>query len=662
MTRTETGVRSPFAQRSGQALPSRLPLSIVSSIQNIGPVLNFLSRVEFCVSLTPPPDRIAWKGTCFSSCVFARCSVLVGTVSASTLSQASPAVADTRGKSNTASRPEQTSFASVLGAQAEAEGSPEDPPTQAVARAPLEIPGKNAPRSRRATKQPKQESGADPSANSSVAAATTIPASLQTPPAQAAMMFSSNGAGGTVISPDVSGPSLGANCDDKTSTATAVDQKEPGELISSQASPRETLVRCQTALTPSEQMPAEADEDFQGIAHIEETAAFRDTPFPEMKNDVEPHAPVSGSFDEKLGSPSAAASLSEPVSHFTPQTAPELKAQSAIAARQIPEAAATAAATAPAPFPAATATAPQRPDRGDVSPARAGETGTAQHTGPIQAAVTGFPPIAVLAPVKGSSNPTIVPPTTRSRISDRVGSAPVQKTAQLAPPTTSDDEDSSQDSDSAFASPAMASLALQLSPAAIATMHSTAAGQPPSAMPIQPVPSPEALGSTQSTAGKTNAQTIPLHDDSASPRTVSPTPPSPTLQAGRILERMGQSEMHVGIKTVDFGTIEVHTSLSQDRVGASLSTSHAELRSAMEAELPSLQQAISRHHLQLDAFDVASHTGGQGGDSSNDSRPRSFTNGQPGRILPSRESESAVSAPTTSSWIPPHSSRLSVIA
>jgi flagellar hook-length control protein FliK len=120
--------------------------------------------------------------------------------------------------------------------------------------------------------------------------------------------------------------------------------------------------------------------------------------------------------------------------------------------------------------------------------------------------------------------------------------------------------------------------------------------------------------------------------------------------------------MHVGIKTVDFGTIEVHTSLSQDRVGASLSTSHAELRSAMEAELPSLQQAISRHHLQLDAFDVASHTGGQGGDSSNDSRPRSFTNGQPGRILPSRESESAVSAPTTSSWIPPHSSRLSVIA
>jgi hypothetical protein len=478
------------------------------------------------------------------------------------------------------------------------------------------------------------------------------------------MMLCSNVGGGAVTDPDVSGPSLAANLKGKTSPATAVDPEETSELILGQASGQETLVSCPTALASTEQTPAETDEDLQATANIEARAAVRETLSSAPKNVVAPRAPVPGSLEDALAATSAAGSLFAPVPHFMPGTAPELKAQPASAAttvHQIREVAAIAAATVPARSPAATSTDPQSPDRGGVSAVHEGQPNAGHPTGPIQAAGNGFAFIAATAPVQDSSNLTIVPATARSRTYDHGGSPPVAKSARLATPTASDDTDTDSSQGSTSTSTSMA-LGQEPSAPAIAPMHPTATAQPSSAMPIQTVASPEALGSTQSTNGKANPQTIPLHNDSPTPQTGNPTLPTPTLQAGRILERMGQSEMHVGVKTADFGTIEVHASLSQDRVGASLSTSHADLRSAMEAELPSLQQAISRHHLQLDAFDVASHTGGRGGDTSNHSRSRSSTNGQASPILPSRESESVLSAPTSSSWMPPYSSRLSVIA
>jgi flagellar hook-length control protein FliK len=586
----------------------------------------------------------------------------VGTVSASALPQASSAVTDRRGNSISTSHLEPTSFATVLGAQAEEQGSAGDRAAQAVAQAPLKIPGNDAARSRKLTKRLKQEDGPDPSVNCSVGNAPTIPVPLQTPLAEAAMMFSSNVAGSGVAVPDVSGPSQAANFEDKTSPASTLDPEAISELILGQANVREPSLSGPTALTPTGQMPAETDEDLQATTHAEEPADLRDTLSPEVKNIVESRASVPGTLDNALTATSAAGSLFAPAPHFMPQITSELTAQSASAAattRQIPKVAAIAAAISPA----GASSAPQPPDRRDVPPGPADQPSVGQPAAPIQLAGNGFASIAVTASVEGPSNPTIVPATVKSRTSNHEASTPVPKSARLAAPTASDDADSSQDPGSPPAP--MMSVAQEPSPAAIAVMHPTSTCPPPpqaASTPIQPVASPETIASAQSTNGQANGPTTPPRNDNPSPQTDSPTPPGPTLQAGRILERMGQSEMHVGVKTADFGTIEVHTSLNQDRVGASLSTSHADLRSAMEAELPSLQQAISRHHLQLDAFDVASHAGGQGGDSSTDSRPQSFTNGRCGRILPSRESESAGSASASSRWMPLHSSRLSVIA
>lgn len=103
--------------------------------------------------------------------------------------------------------------------------------------------------------------------------------------------------------------------------------------------------------------------------------------------------------------------------------------------------------------------------------------------------------------------------------------------------------------------------------------------------------------------------------------------PAPTLiQSAQVLERMGKSEIRLGLNSSNFGSIELHTSVNQDRVGASITTSHADLRSAMIAEMPSLEHAIAQHQMRLDSLQVDSRPGAPAGESSasggNQSGPR----------------------------------------
>ncbi len=89
------------------------------------------------------------------------------------------------------------------------------------------------------------------------------------------------------------------------------------------------------------------------------------------------------------------------------------------------------------------------------------------------------------------------------------------------------------------------------------------------------------------------------------------TPASPVLQSARVLDRIGQSEIRVGLNTADFGNLELHTRVSQDRVAATLATSHSELRAALAAEMPSLEHAMVQHQLTLDSFHLDTHSGAQ---------------------------------------------------
>ena len=142
------------------------------------------------------------------------------------------------------------------------------------------------------------------------------------------------------------------------------------------------------------------------------------------------------------------------------------------------------------------------------------------------------------------------------------------------------------------------------------------------------------------------------------------------MQSARILERMGQTEMRVGVNTADFGNLELRASVSQNQVGASIATAHGELRAAMMAEMPSLERSMEHHQLRLEHLDLGAHNGGansghQKGDSFAQQHPRSQPGSEAGLTATSSSSGDAVpspGAPAPSSGSAPYSSGLNVHA
>src|SRR5271166_5533856 len=114
----------------------------------------------------------------------------------------------------------------------------------------------------------------------------------------------------------------------------------------------------------------------------------------------------------------------------------------------------------------------------------------------------------------------------------------------------------------------------------------------------------------------------------STPAENAPAPPA-VIQSARVLERMGQSEIRLGLNSNNFGSIELHTRVNQDRVGASIATSHTDLRAAMMAEMPSLERAMAQHQLKLDSFNLDSRAGAQpnGGGAASGNQPGSSRSG-----------------------------------
>ena len=149
----------------------------------------------------------------------------------------------------------------------------------------------------------------------------------------------------------------------------------------------------------------------------------------------------------------------------------------------------------------------------------------------------------------------------------------------------------------------------------------------------------------------------------STPAENAPAPPA-VIQSARVLERMGQSEIRLGLNSNNFGSIELHTRVNQDRVGASIATSHTDLRAAMMAEMPSLERAMAQHQLKLDSFNFDTRTGTQNSDSGSSARnqsPRSPTQSA-GHISGFSDETAAEQTAPLQAWTAPHSGGLNVHA
>jgi flagellar hook-length control protein FliK len=71
------------------------------------------------------------------------------------------------------------------------------------------------------------------------------------------------------------------------------------------------------------------------------------------------------------------------------------------------------------------------------------------------------------------------------------------------------------------------------------------------------------------------------------------------LHSARLVERMGQTELRVGIQTGEFGNVDIRTSMVRNQFTAQISVERGELGKVLAAELPSLQNRLSEHRLPM---------------------------------------------------------------
>jgi len=72
-----------------------------------------------------------------------------------------------------------------------------------------------------------------------------------------------------------------------------------------------------------------------------------------------------------------------------------------------------------------------------------------------------------------------------------------------------------------------------------------------------------------------------------------------SVQGVRFVQNAGQEEMRVGLRTESFGTVQVHTSISDKSVDVTLGSEHGDLKTFMFSELPALQSTLQQHDLRL---------------------------------------------------------------
>jgi hypothetical protein len=136
------------------------------------------------------------------------------------------------------------------------------------------------------------------------------------------------------------------------------------------------------------------------------------------------------------------------------------------------------------------------------------------------------------------------------------------------------------------------------------------------------------------------------------PSAASSSPPEPSVvvasavQVARIVETMGQSEMHIGLRTQAFGSVEVHTTVHDTQVGLAVGSEKGDLRTFLASEMPGIQASLRQQDLRFDHIRFlepgSANTGFSGGDSS---QSRSSSQGHPfAPSLPVFASEPATSA------------------
>lgn len=97
---------------------------------------------------------------------------------------------------------------------------------------------------------------------------------------------------------------------------------------------------------------------------------------------------------------------------------------------------------------------------------------------------------------------------------------------------------------------------------------------------------------------------------------------TPLVNSAKLVERMGESELRVGIRAGEFGSVDIRTSMVRNQFTAEISVERSELGRAMAAELPSLHDRLAEQRVSVANIAVQNSASGHSSASQHE-KPRS---------------------------------------
>jgi hypothetical protein len=132
--------------------------------------------------------------------------------------------------------------------------------------------------------------------------------------------------------------------------------------------------------------------------------------------------------------------------------------------------------------------------------------------------------------------------------------------------------------------------------------------------------------------GAVPASNIHVEPGSAKPvqaaaETVNPSPlrSSGQVELARLVNGVGQSEMHIGLQTQAFGSVKVHTIVHESQVGLTVGSERGDLHNLMAPEMSGLHSAFRLQNLRFDGIRFLDAGGSSAGEFSGNQHSRSST-------------------------------------
>jgi flagellar hook-length control protein FliK len=134
----------------------------------------------------------------------------------------------------------------------------------------------------------------------------------------------------------------------------------------------------------------------------------------------------------------------------------------------------------------------------------------------------------------------------------------------------------------------------------------------PAGMPLSSMISPDGAGAVPAPKASPSVLTHPsaAADQAELPSDSAAAYPNNQLNSAKMVERLGQAELRVGLQAGEFGRVDIRTSMLHNQFTTHISVERGELGKVLASELPGLQSRLSEQRFPAGSITVEQQSTG----------------------------------------------------